>query len=131
MKRLVSSIWNSTEQTLLISFDSSAVKWYPRPHQQKKLKTSNPRNPMKKQAVCLLALLTLTLNAGGQQVSVLWGRNGETWTPQSRLPDFSFAGYHFGEDPLPRPDVVSNVRNFGAQGDGKHDDTPAASRRPQ
>ena len=78
---------------------------------------------MKKQTALLLSLLVL--RAGAQQVSELWGTNGEKWTPQSRLPDFSFAGYRFGEAPLPEPDVVSNVRNFGAKGDGKHDDTQA------
>lgn len=92
-------------------------------HGNHRFKTPNPRNPMKKQIVLPIALWVL--NAGAQQVSELWGRNGETWTPQSRLPDFSFAGYHYGEDPLPVPDVVSNVRDFGAKGDGKHDDTQA------
>jgi hypothetical protein len=57
--------------------------------------------------------------------SGLWGDHGEKWIPKSRLPDFSFAGYHFGEDPLPRLAVAANVRDFGARGDGKHDDTQA------
>jgi hypothetical protein len=63
--------------------------------------------------------------ASGQSYSELWGKNGEVWTPQSRLPDFSFAGYHFGEDPLPRVKVVADVRSFGAKGDGKTDCTQA------
>jgi len=49
------------------------------------------------------------------------------WTAQSRLPDFSWAGYHSGEDPL--PDTASwprvNVKDFGATGDGRTDDAPA------
>lgn len=57
--------------------------------------------------------------------SELWGRNGELWSPQSRLPDFSYAGYHRGEQPFPRqrPDV--SVTSFGAKGDGVTDDTEA------
>lgn len=59
------------------------------------------------------------------QTSELWGRDGEAWDPAGRLPDFSFAGYHFGEDPLPDVAVAANVRDFGAMGDGQHDDTQA------
>lgn len=61
----------------------------------------------------------------GQTYSELWGRNGEKWTPQSRLPDFSFAGYHCGEDPLPQVKAVTDVTQFGAKGDGKTDCTQA------
>ncbi|MBI1336605.1 MAG: family 16 glycosylhydrolase [Phycisphaera sp.] len=57
--------------------------------------------------------------------SMLWGEHGEKWSPDSRLPNFSFAGYHSGEDPLPNVKVAANVRDFGAVGDGGHDDTPA------
>ena len=35
------------------------------------------------------------------------------------LPDFSYAGYHFGEVPLPEYPVTANVKDFGAQGDGQ------------
>jgi hypothetical protein len=55
--------------------------------------------------------------------SDLWGRSGEKWTPQSRLPDFSFAGYHCGEAPLPTLAPGVSVKDFGAQGDGVTDDT--------
>ncbi|MCK4564895.1 MAG: hypothetical protein KAU94_09505, partial [Verrucomicrobia bacterium] len=75
-----------------------------------------------------LALITLALalNVFAEpRSSGLWGDHGEKWIPQSRLPDFSFAGYHFGEDPLPRLAVAANARDFGARGDGKHDDTQA------
>lgn len=61
----------------------------------------------------------------GKAYSGLWGKAGELWTPAGRLPDFSFAGYHFGEDPLPTVPVAANVRDFGAKGDGEHDDTQA------
>lgn len=59
------------------------------------------------------------------ETSELWGAHGEKWTPQSRLPDFSYAGYHEGKDPLPMPAVALNVRDFGAVGDGQADDTAA------
>ena len=57
--------------------------------------------------------------------SELWGKEGEKWTPQSKLPDFSFSGYHFGEDPIPDVKVVTDVTKFGAKGDGKTDCTEA------
>lgn len=57
--------------------------------------------------------------------SALWGERGEHWTQGSRLPDFSYAGYHRGEAPLPDVPVVANVKDFGAVGDGISDDTRA------
>lgn len=74
---------------------------------------------------CLLATATVNGIASGQSYSELWGKNGEKWTPDSRLPDFSFAGYRFGEAPLPKVRVSSNVKDFGAKGDGQSDDTEA------
>ena len=56
------------------------------------------------------------------EYSALWGRGGEKWTPQSRLPDFSFAGYHCGEKPLPTVSPGVSVKKFGAKGDGVADD---------
>ena len=57
--------------------------------------------------------------------SQLWGKNGQAWFDESRLTDFSYAGYHRGERriPLRTPDV--SVKDFGAAGDGKTDDTAA------
>jgi hypothetical protein len=60
-----------------------------------------------------------------QGFSELWGKGGEKWTPQSRLPDFSFAGYHCGDKAIPDVPVVSSVKKYGALGDGVHDDTQA------
>jgi hypothetical protein len=71
----------------------------------------------------LLGLLT-GISPGGQH-SKLWGREGELWDPAGRLPDFSHAGYHSGEKPLPRPPVRASVKDFGAVGDGRTDDTAA------
>lgn len=62
--------------------------------------------------------------AEAMNVSRLWGQKGELWTPQSRLPDFSHAGYKGGE-PIPDLPVSANVRDFGALGDGEADDTAA------
>jgi hypothetical protein len=63
--------------------------------------------------------------AGAQDVSVLWGRDGEAWDPAGRLPDVSFAGYACGERPPPKVPVVANVKHFGAKGDGRSDDSAA------
>ncbi|UCF32330.1 MAG: hypothetical protein JSV78_08330, partial [Phycisphaerales bacterium] len=57
--------------------------------------------------------------------STLWGRSGERWSPASRLPDFSYAGYHRGERPIPTLKADASVRDFGAVGDGEADDTEA------
>ncbi|MDA1275654.1 MAG: glycosyl hydrolase family 28-related protein [Verrucomicrobia bacterium] len=76
-------------------------------------------------------LLSIGLAAlmGGQlfaaKHSMLWGAAGEKWSPQSRLPDFSHAGYHRGEKALPNVPPGVSVRDFGAKGDGVIDDTKA------
>jgi len=59
------------------------------------------------------------------QHSQLWGESGAQWTQQSRLPDFSFAGYRRGEKPLPNVPTGLSVKQFGAKGDGETDDTAA------
>lgn len=61
----------------------------------------------------------------GAANSELWGANGENWTPDSRLPDFSRAGYHRGESKLPVVPHGVSVKDFGAVGDGKTDATDA------
>jgi len=60
--------------------------------------------------------------------SQLWGESGELWEPGGRLPDWSFAGYRFGEEPIPEVPVVANVTRFGARGDDELDDTEAFKR---
>lgn len=64
----------------------------------------------------------------GYQISKLWGQRGELWLPQSRLPDFSFAGYRWGEPSYQRPAEKISVKGFGAVGDGQSDDTEAFKR---
>ena len=64
-------------------------------------------------------------NLSGAVSSRLWGNDGEVWTPASRLPDFSHAGYHEGERAIPDVAQVTNVKDFGARGDGIADDTRA------
>lgn len=57
--------------------------------------------------------------------SKLWGKGGELWSPISRLPDFSYAGYQYGEKPIPSIHVVANITDFGADGSDEEDDTAA------
>ena len=57
--------------------------------------------------------------------SALWGFSGELWNPESRLPDFSWAGYHSGAQEPPDLPPGTSVKDFGARGDGQHDDTDA------
>ncbi|MDB6018886.1 MAG: Pectate lyase superfamily protein [Pedosphaera sp.] len=59
------------------------------------------------------------------QTSELWGAHGENWDPHGRLPDFSYAGYHCGEAPLPNVPLGVSIKSFGAKGDGVTDDTAA------
>jgi hypothetical protein len=75
--------------------------------------------------VCVaLVIGSIGVEARGQ-TSQLWGKSGEKWTPQSRLPDFSFAGYRRGEEPYRIPKERISVTSFGARGDGRTDDTAA------
>lgn len=57
--------------------------------------------------------------------SRLWGVEGELFDPAGPVTDFSFAGYRFGERPLPDVPAVADVRAFGAAGDDDADDTEA------
>ena len=60
--------------------------------------------------------------------------NGNKWMPEilseqvqkeNYLPDFSYAGYHWGEDPLPDLKPKLNVTAYGAVPDDGKDDTEA------
>ena len=51
-------------------------------------------NRLTAQGLLLLAAAWCALTVCAQsQISGLWGKDGELWSPESRLPDFSFAGY--------------------------------------
>ncbi len=77
-------------------------------------------------ALYFLHAATAPSNGGsGQEVSQLYGEDGELWDPTSRLPDFSHAGYHSGEAVIPDLPVVTNLMDFGAVGDGVADDSDA------
>jgi hypothetical protein len=80
----------------------------------------------------LVALASLAWSACPAEVSSsctyspLWGVSGEKWNPASRLPDFSYAGYHAGEANLPNaPAKWDFKRDFHAKGDGHTDDSGA------
>jgi hypothetical protein len=59
------------------------------------------------------------------QISSLSGKEGELGAPAGRLHDYSAAGYRGGASPLPFVAVVASVKDFGAVGDGKTDDSRA------
>jgi hypothetical protein len=79
----------------------------------------------------IAAAVCLTIPAvGSPSHSDLWGAAGERWIarggPASRLPDFSFAGYHGGARALPNDlPVAGSVIEFGARPDDGQDDTQA------
>jgi hypothetical protein len=63
------------------------------------------------------------------QTSSLWGQNGEAFDPAGRLNDYSYVGYHSGDDPIPTTfERTFDVRDYGATGNGVTDDTAAVGR---
>lgn len=68
------------------------------------------------------------VSAAGHATSQLWGASGQQWDRGGRLPDFSYAGYRRGEQPLPDLAPAANVKDFGAVGDGSTDDSAAFQR---
>lgn len=87
-------------------------------------------NSLRRSVACVVVLggqLALA-EAAGPEYSVLWGKRGQRWAADSRLPDFSYAGYRRGEKPLPTRRPQANIKDFGAVGDGKANDTDAFRR---
>jgi len=74
--------------------------------------------------VMCVGVLAFGPQAAGEY-SELWGPGGAGWSVAGRLPGFSHAGYQRGEAELPTPEVTHNIRDFGAVGDGEHDDSEA------
>jgi len=73
----------------------------------------------------LMSLISTPCESNAQATSKLWGTQGEHWSAESRLPDHSRAGYHSGDRDIPDVAVVADVKDFGAVGDGKTDDSVA------
>ncbi|KAL4434670.1 hypothetical protein ABPG77_002793 [Micractinium sp. CCAP 211/92] len=77
------------------------------------------RPSMTRGAALLLAAIAAAVlpacNAAASGYSDLWGKNGELWDP-TKLPDFSYAGYRQGNEPLPEPPVTRNVTDFRKSG---------------
>lgn len=81
------------------------------------------RSPVR-MALVVFLLGWLAVSAAAES-SALWGEYGDDWNPSGPLPDFSFAGYQFGERPIPNREPDVSVADFGAMGDGVTDDTAA------
>lgn len=73
--------------------------------------------------LCLSLLISTAKSANADTSSLLSG--GSHMKPGGRLPDYSFAGYRRGEAPIPNPDVVADVTDFGATANDDTDDTDA------
>jgi hypothetical protein len=73
-----------------------------------------------------LLLLAAAFARGGETTgATLWDEYARAPNCHPNLPNCSYAGYHYGETPLPEPKVVANVKDCGAKADGKTDDTAA------
>lgn len=82
-------------------------------------------------SVAFVLMVLLAPPVLADEHSQLWGERGELWSAESRLPDFSYAGYGRGERPLPAVEPQVSVKDFGARGDGQTDDTAAFRRAVQ
>ena len=82
-------------------------------------------------ALAIFSAFVPRASAADKERSQLWGEGGQQWDRAGRLTDFSYAGYHRGECPLPELSPAANVKDFGAVGDGTTDDTAAFQRALQ
>lgn len=58
--------------------------------------------------------------------SDMYGCSGKDFKAWGRLTDWSYAGYHFGQDKIPNLKAKYSLKkDFGAKGDGKADDSGA------
>lgn len=76
-------------------------------------------------SLCCFAVLPWVIS-GAEEVSELWREYEKAPDTHPWIPNGSYAGFRYGEEPI--PDVAGplfNVREFGAVGDGKADDTNA------
>lgn len=69
----------------------------------------------------ILGLLGLAA-MGHCATSKLWGRKGELWSPTSRLPDYSWAGYAAREIEIPDLPVVASIASSTAKPNDDIDD---------
>lgn len=77
------------------------------------------------QLLLFVILCALSPSALGQVYSSLWGERGERYDPNGRLPDFSYAGYGFGDAVIPARKPATSVADFGARPHDGLDDTEA------
>ncbi|MBK07139.1 MAG: hypothetical protein CL920_06130 [Deltaproteobacteria bacterium] len=65
------------------------------------------------------------VQGGCKRTSKLWGKAGEHFTPADRFFDWSYAGYAYGEAPLPTKKPDKKITDFGAVANDNKDDTSA------
>jgi len=74
---------------------------------------------------CLILLAVATATAVETTSAALWAEYAANPDAHPLLPNCSYAGYGFGEKPLPEPAVVADVTACGAAKDGSADATAA------
>jgi|GEM_PF-924215 len=78
-------------------------------------------------AIQITGIVTLAIAANSATAAVysdLWGKNGEKYSENSPLQNYAEVGYEKGKAIPDRP-IRVNVKDYGAKGDGRADDTNA------
>ena|GEM_PF-1047056 len=78
--------------------------------------------------ICGLLVITFASVTSALEVPMeanLWGEYVKNPNANPNIPNNSFAGYAYGEKPLPELPVVVNAKDYGAVGDGKTDNSVA------